>query len=166
MLSITYDPIKDVTNWLRIKRTYPKEFQFTKEYPFDQNISFIEKNIAQIASTLPGDTKKELENIAHRLSVTWKNEERRAVKVINQYLSTDIRIFSAKANLTTAYKMPYDHRHWWFMIQANKPLPWQIRNIVHELFHLFHLQCDPSATKEILESTVEIFLKKHYPLSA
>ena len=64
-----------------------------------------------------------------------------------------------KADLTTAYIMPYDYKGKWFMIPTHKNISGQLRVIAHELFHLYHISKEPKISTIKLEKEVSNFLK-------
>ncbi len=158
MLKITYSPKQDLLNWLRLKNAYPSEFTLTADYPFNRRISLTERSIDTIAASLSEEKKKEFRNTAIRLERKWQSIETDEVRRIVSFLKVPYTLIYAKASLTTAYKMPYDYKDKWFMIQARKPLEWQIENIIHELFHLYQLKNDPDTTRIQLETTVKKYL--------
>jgi hypothetical protein len=66
--------------------------------------------------------------------------------------------FNLSANLTTAYYMPYDYHHKWFMVPTHKNLKGQLICITHELFHLYDIQKNGERSYEEKEKSVEKFM--------
>lgn len=162
MLSIAYDPTKDLRNWFRIAKAYPENFQLTKDYPFNRRISLRDEFVPKIVSSLPNITRQRFKKRAKLLEDKRVKIEDATVRLITKSLGMPFSLLDARADLTTAYFMPYDVHDRWFMIPATKPLDIQLRTIVHELFHLYHLQRNPNAARNGLEETVERFLQLHW----
>lgn len=162
MLSIAYNPIKDLRNWFRIARNYPENFQLTKDYPFDRRIPLRDELIPKIVASLPKVTRQQFEKRAKLLEDKWMKIEDATVRLITKSLGMPFSLLDARAALTTAYFMPYNARDRWFVIPATKPLKVQLRTIVHELFHLYHIRRSPNTPRNELEKTVERFLQQRW----
>jgi hypothetical protein len=158
MLTVQYSPQDDLKNWLRLQKADGAAFQITNDYPFDRNVPLSEHNIDQLLQSLPPSSLWQFQTTAKLIEYTWGQVEVKELEAIAGYLKiTEVKI-NAKASLTTAYKMPYDHRFEWFMIQANKPLERQIENVVHELFHICQNRADPNISPQQREYNVQQYL--------
>lgn len=162
MLSISYSPHHDLKNWLRIARRYPENFQLNKDYPFNRRIPLRDEFVPKIVASLANVTRQRFEKRAKLLEGKWMKIEDATVWLITKSLSIPFSILDARAALTTAYLMPYDVHDRWFMIPATKPLKVQLRTIIHELFHLYHIRRSPNTPRNELEETVERFLQQHW----
>ena len=159
MMRITYDPIADLHNWLRIKEKYPDNFTTTPFYPFDKTVVLAKGNLDDIAVTIDSSTIIKFNNQALALKKAWDQIERQVLQAIGDYLGTELVMFDVKVNLTTAYLMPYDEQDNWFMIPTHKPLVKQLRCIAHELFHLYQTKINPKLLQEEREAEVHKFLR-------
>ncbi len=162
MSTIKYDPKKDLKNWLRIKEKYPADFTLTKYYPFGSQIKLTMRNFNQIVKTINNDKLDKYNKQAVSLIQIWFKKENRIIKEITGYLRVPYKKINFKANLTTAYIIPYDYKDKWFMIPTHKNLAEQLKILTHELFHLYHIKKEPQATQEKLEKTVNDFLTSSY----
>lgn len=160
MISINYNPIKDLKNWLRIKTKYPDNFCFTKYYPFNEKIELNKNNFNLILKTINIKQIKKFNQQAGFIRKEWQKNEKEIIKKITSYLKMPNKKFNFKVNLTTAYLMPYSFKDRWFMVPTHKKIQGQIECMVHELFHLYHLKKDPRAKYEELERKVQDFLRK------
>lgn len=161
MPSITYSPKQDLKNWLRIKQRYSEDFYITKSYPFDKNIELSKDNFNCILKTINPAKIKRFRAQAVLIKKEWLKKEDEIIKKITNYLKVPFKKFDFKINLTTVYIMPYDYKDKWFMIPTHKEVDKQIQCIVHELFHLYHLEKDPFLSQEELEEEVRKFYKRH-----
>lgn len=159
MLHITYDPKKDAKNWIRLAAQYPDEFTLTRYYPFDRTIPVKKENLDRIAGSITHAIVQDFQRQAEVIARAWQSQEHMMVQKIADYLRVSSVSLEAKAALTTAYRMPYDVADRWFMIPTHKPLSQQLRTILHELFHFYHLMKTPEASRSERESAVEQFLK-------
>lgn len=158
MLNVYYSKEKDARNWLRLKSTYPLDFQFSKYYPFNKNIPLDEKNLQKIANSISKKKLATLDRKAAILARAWSVQEDKYLKKITDYLNLPFKKYEFRACLTTAYRMPYDIRDRWFMVSANKSISDQITGIVHEIFHHYHLIKHPKANFDELENEVKKLL--------
>ncbi|MDZ7798281.1 MAG: hypothetical protein U5L76_01535 [Patescibacteria group bacterium] len=159
MTKILYEPKKDLKNWLRIKDKYPESFTITKHYPFDKDIILKKENFRKILSSI-SKTKTKYFNIqAKIIKKTWQTREDKIINKITDYLSFPFSKIDFKANLTTAYLMPYDYKDKWFMIPTHKGIEDQILCLIHELFHLYQVKKNPNMNEVKKEKEVKDFLK-------
>jgi len=159
MLTIQYSPQDDLKNWLRLQRVDGACFQFTQDYPFQRDIPLIIENQDQLIKSLNLEVLAHYQSTAKLIEKTWTEREVGELSKIAAYLNIPTIQINAKASLTTAYKMPYDYKFEWFMIQACKPLEWQMNNIVHEIFHICQLRQDPDMLQSRREREVERYLE-------
>ncbi|MFH1112220.1 MAG: hypothetical protein V1712_04120 [Patescibacteria group bacterium] len=157
-MHIAYDANRDLKNWLRIKENYPKTFTITKYYPFDKKISLNREKFDDIVKTINTVDIKRFDELANSITLEWKKIEKKITSQIFDYLG-GLKPINFKANLTTAYLMPYDEHDNWFMIPTHKSITEQLRCIAHELFHLYHCQKNPSVSQKERELEVQKFLQ-------
>jgi predicted RNA-binding protein Jag len=157
---IKYNPIQDLKNWFRIKEKYPDNFTITEFYPFDKSIELSQNNFDKILKTVDKKKIEKFNRQAELIEKKWQQVGDEIIKKITDYLKVPFEKIDFKVNLTTAYLMPYDKRHNWFMIPTHKKLEEQIKSIAHELFHLYHLKNSPSLPQEKLEKEVQRFLSE------
>jgi len=157
MFSISYDPTQDLQNWLRIKAKYPETFKLTRFYPFAKNIELNRDNFDKILKTISIDKIQEFSRQAETIQVAWLKQEDEVIGKITAYLKTPFQKFNLTASLTTAYYMPYDYQHKWFMVPTHKNLNGQIICIIHEIFHFYDIQKNGERSYEEKEKALEIF---------
>ena len=157
MFSISYDPTQDLQNWLRIKAKYPETFKLTQFYPFDKRIRLSKNNFEKIVKTIPAGKIQEFNRQAETLKIVWQKQEDEVIKKITNFLKTPFQKFNLAANLTTAYYMPYDYSHKWFMAPTHKNLNGQLICIIHELFHFYDIQKNGERGYEEKEKALEEF---------
>jgi hypothetical protein len=158
MLSIIYDPQKDLQNWLRIKEKYPASFEFTKFYPFDKKIKLSKNNIPGLSKTIFPSQIITFNKQAQVIAKTWQKIEDKVIKEITDYLGLPFKKFKLIVHLTTAYLMPYDFQDKWFMIPTHKNIDNQMKCFTHELFHLYDIQKNAPLHYQELEKRVNKFL--------
>lgn len=150
--------MKDLQNWLRIKEKYPETFRFTQFYPFNANLELNQDNLEKIVVTISPDKLKEFDEQAQKISAKWQVIKNKTILDIGHYLSMSVPDFDLAINLTTAYYMPYDFKHKWFMVPTHKNLNDQMECFIHELFHLCDIQKNGDMPYEEKERRVEKFL--------
>ena len=158
MLSISYDPIKDLQNWLRIKEKHPETFRLTEFYPFAVSRELNQDNLEKIAATISPDKLKEFDEQALKILAQWPVIKSKVISDISRHLNMPVPEFDLAVNLTTAYYMPYDFQHKWFMIPTHKNLDGQMKCFIHELFHLCDIYKNGDLPYEEKERRVEKFL--------
>lgn len=158
MPPLSYDPIKDLQNWLRIKEKYPETFRFTQFYPFNSNLELSQNNLEKIAATISPDKLKEFDEQALKILAQWPVIKNKVISDIGRHLDMSVPDFDLTVNLTTAYYMPYDFEHKWFMVPTHKNLDDQMKCFVHELFHLCDIYKNGDLPYEEKERRVEKFL--------
>lgn len=163
VLTVTYNPRADVSNWLRIADTDRDAFCLTKEYPCNRSIPLDRNRIDELIASIDPSVIRCFETQAALLERRWRELEMVVVKKITDHLGIPFSTMDARASLTTAYRMPYDFKDKWFMAPTHKPVGRQLAIITHELFHLYQLTDKPDTPRQQLEIDVEVFIASLEP---
>jgi len=130
----------------------------TEHYPFDRDIELNKDNFARIVKTIDPEKIRVFNKQAEQLKQEWLRKEDEIINKIIKYLNMPFEKFDFKVSLTTAYLIPYDYQDKWFMVPTHKGIDEQIECVIHELFHLYQLNRNPTTLRDELEQEVEKFL--------